>query len=237
MMAGGSDSDEGDGSLIGIECEETEERGPHDAYGAGPGRRRSGLGERGRGAPPLARIGGAAGSVRDAAASTERDGTPYFDTTDLVTVLQNKPLLLIAYEYWQELKAEGATPVPRRAALEIERLKRVLHHVTLLEVIEQGADFRYRVFGTGLVRATGRDLTGQRVSELGHEIRPIATRLYSKVVRDGKPRYACHPAPAEHHVESWERVVLPLSTDGTDVSQLLVVFDPGDWRRQPRMGL
>jgi hypothetical protein len=64
---------------------------------------------------------------------------------------------------WNELRCER--DMPERAEVTPRSLGPSLRFVQMFEVIEGGADFRCRVFGTGLVEATGLQVTGRCLSQ------------------------------------------------------------------------
>ena len=119
-------------------------------------------------------------------------------------------------------------------------LRRWLGRLQLLDVLDQGADFRYRLHGTILVDMYGRDLTGRQLSSLG-DAASVFQREYRACIRDRRPVAICNqPIPNKDHW-SIDQLVLPLSGDGVLVDRLLVGVMPaltaenaGVFQRLPR---
>jgi hypothetical protein len=71
------------------------------------------------------------------------------------------PELRALYGYWRGKRT--GRPFPARADLDPLEIPRLLEHIGLVDVLEDGADFRYRLIGTGISSAFGEDPTGRRV--------------------------------------------------------------------------
>ena len=137
-------------------------------------------------------------------------------------------LLQDLHGYW--LQKKGDRPAPPRAAIVPEEMpRRLLPHVAILDVIAPppGFRFRFRLFGTALVRAYGEDLTGRFAdkADLGQAGAAIHAQL-TELVRD------CRPVTARAHFVKdsdgryieYERVALPLSDDGHAVNMILAGY-------------
>ena len=111
--------------------------------------------------------------------------------------------------------------MPSRAMFDPFALRPWLGRLILLDVIDGGEDFRYRLHGTWLVELFGRDLTGKRLSELRY---PVA-RLwyeYQTCVRDRRPLSIVSKTLSEKNHHIIDKVILPLADDGVIVDRLLV---------------
>lgn len=66
------------------------------------------------------------------------------------------------FQLWREAQAGGAEGIPDRDAFSIEALKRIgiLGHEFVIEPIEGGRDWRYRLVGADIVWMFGHDPTG-----------------------------------------------------------------------------
>ena len=129
------------------------------------------------------------------------------------------------HAYWRGL-VTGDGP-PAYGAFDVVRVPRdLLPFLILLDVLDGGRDFRYRVVGTGVVEAIGRDFTGETVSEYRNRHEPPA-------VAEGYRRVCAERAPDLYRgtLESegkefiaYERLALPLTgADGT-VGFILACF-------------
>lgn len=90
--------------------------------------------------------------------------------------------------HWSSLC--GDRKFPARGDLDPKNLRNVLRHVTLLRVIDGGADYEFRVLGDVQVQAYGENFRGMRLSEVGvrHPKFAEGLRLFYDGVRMG--RYA-----------------------------------------------
>lgn len=125
--------------------------------------------------------------------------------------------------FWQA-KTEGR-PMPARPDIDVIELRPWLGNLILLETIDAGADFRYRVYGTNLVTYFGRDLTGDLVSGLQHKYQAVVYGEYAAVVETRRPLAIQHlryiGALGLSTRMTVEKLILPLSTDGDVVDMLL----------------
>lgn len=63
------------------------------------------------------------------------------------------------YDYWRDVR--GGRPRPVWAEIDLMAIHDIAPYITVKDVIDGGADFRNRFFGTGLVRILGYDGTGK----------------------------------------------------------------------------
>lgn len=54
--------------------------------------------------------------------------------------------------------------LPTRSDFDFYEITEWVSHVIIMDVLSNGSDFRYRLIGTRIVEAVGRDLTGKNVS-------------------------------------------------------------------------
>lgn len=143
------------------------------------------------------------------------------------------PLLVSLYDYW--LARRGERIAMPRAALDPIEIPRLLPHLILSDVGDEGRAIRYRLVGTDIVTAHGSDYTGKTLEELttGSTV-AFTQNLYGIIVREAVPVYSegnFRWAGKEHR---WtKRLHLPLTRDGTMVDMVLAgqVFEqrgPGD---------
>jgi hypothetical protein len=133
------------------------------------------------------------------------------------------PSLRQLHAYWQSKK--GTQIAPSRSAILPEEIVAHLPHVALVDVIGDPLRFRFRLFGSALVAAYGQDLTGKFLDEIDFgawSISEIAARA-TKVVRDckmhvGRMRFT---KKGDNRRIEYERILLPLSNDGSTVSMIL----------------
>ncbi len=77
----------------------------------------------------------------------------------------------------------GTRKFPSRADFAPVNLKRLLRHVSLLRVIDGGADYGFRIVGEVQVQAYGENFRGMKLSEVGERHPKFAEAL--KILYDG----------------------------------------------------
>lgn len=136
-----------------------------------------------------------------------------------------KPLAQL-YAYWQAKC--GGRLMPSRADINPVEMQAFLPHTMLIDVITDDKNdirFRTRLIGTHVVNGFGGEFTGKYLDdiELGDQRGSlIEACLYT--VRKKKPAYLAgdlvRQSPAEFI--SYQRLGVPLSTDGKNVNMILV---------------
>jgi hypothetical protein len=133
-----------------------------------------------------------------------------------------------AYGYWTA-KCTGGR-LPGRADIRPEEMRHLLPWVFLVDVEADPVRFRYRLVGSEITRLAGVEYTGAAINEA--EFGPHWRRVfddYLAVVRSGVPGYVDGSArwgarEFLHH----ERIVMPLSSDGTTIDMLFGALHPTD---------
>jgi hypothetical protein len=116
--------------------------------------------------------------------------------------------------------------IPCRRDLDIIRLKPWIGHLAMLEVIEGGQAFLYRVYGSDMAALMGRDLTGKTTDVLPPHARDVVLAEYRGVVETAAPDYIEHVRTlAEGERQQLCKLILPLGKDGV-VDRLLVGIYP-----------
>ena len=135
--------------------------------------------------------------------------------------------LLRLLEYWIEKKADRIAPA--RRDIQPTEMRDFLPNVFLVDVEERPMRFRFRLVGTEIVELFGIDVTGRYVDELDFSDRaPAVHAYYAAVVTTREPN--CHAVQFTRgngrHL-SYERVILPLSSNNVAVDMLLggICFD------------
>jgi hypothetical protein len=130
--------------------------------------------------------------------------------------------------HWSSLAAGHRLPGYRD--VDPVDLRPALGYVLLLDVIEGGQDFRYRLFGSAIGSVSGFDMTGKRLSE--HPASAYVTEFSLAVgraaVRRREPIYTVRRPVGAQDTNLWERLVLPLAGEDDSVARLIVVATPLD---------
>jgi hypothetical protein len=124
-----------------------------------------------------------------------------------------------ALRYWR--RQRGARAMPPRRAIDPIEIPRLLPNLQLIEVVE-GDRFRYRLTGTALVTAFGKEYTGKHLDELfaGEEL-AYAVRVYATVCRERRPVFVRNRYGTTRDVAMVaNRLYMPLSDDGVAVNMI-----------------
>jgi hypothetical protein len=132
------------------------------------------------------------------------------------------PRLAWLFRYWQARRGERIAP--RRADIDPVDFPGLLPCILLVDVRREPLDFVYRVVGTEEVRRRRRDPTGCSVGTHYYgPNREDALGCYREVCETREPLYDPRPYRTETGGYSEEETLfLPLSEDGSEVSQVLV---------------
>ncbi len=135
---------------------------------------------------------------------------------------------------WDQLRTDGK--LPRTPELGPELLRPALGYIMILDVVDGGADFRYRLYGSRIAQRAGFDATGKLTSEIGPTtfISQFFVACYRAVYRREEPLFTAHVPPSKVEVQIWRRLILPLADETGAVYRFLVGNVPGPWR-SPRV--
>jgi hypothetical protein len=123
------------------------------------------------------------------------------------------------YGLWNAKR--GARRMPGRADLSPNEMRPWLGQMHLIEVINQGEDFRYLVFGTDIARYYDVEMTRRLISEWPADMRDAAMMTYLRVIGDACPYLVRQNEMAQGRLHSNHRLVLPLSNDGRSVHHII----------------
>jgi len=134
------------------------------------------------------------------------------------------PRIARLYRYWLSIHPP-AGGLPGRQHFDPVDVPELLPGIWLLDVQHRPFRLRYRLVGTGIVEAVGREVTGQWLDQAHPHLRNDATffERYRRAAeqkrpewRKGKPRIWAHRDFGEI-----ENLLLPLARDGATVDILL----------------
>ena len=124
------------------------------------------------------------------------------------------PLLQAAVSYWRKLR--GDRPFPSREELKPRDMQTFLSRISLVKVIDGGADFEHRIVGDAMVQAFNVPLQNRRFTDIAKDAPEWIEHclpLFRKVVDTGKPVawYVRRGSEADFAVFSEaETILLPL---------------------------
>ena len=142
-------------------------------------------------------------------------------------VIADNPVLAKLWTYWRD-KCVGRS-MPRRRDIDPTEIAPLLPHLQLVERID--GRFRYRLCGTAIVEAYGRELTGRFVDEIipAHR-RAVAEHHYTLLYEGRRPIFVKNKYTTTRSLDVIaSRLILPLSEDDLTVAMVLVAqtFDYG----------
>jgi hypothetical protein len=135
--------------------------------------------------------------------------------------LLKHPKLQALLALWNERVADGPSSVPVPDQIDPMDMRPWIGNLVIMDVIE-GDNFIYAYYGTQFASAFGKDMLGKSVDLLPDEQRTLIQKEYETVRRNRLPLTRTYTASFEGKLETWERLVLPLSADGETVDKLMV---------------
>ena len=135
------------------------------------------------------------------------------------------PKLGRLFAYWRS-KQRGQI-APARRDIDPAEIPRLLPWVWLVDVVDGGSDFRFRIGGEKLVEFLGRRMTGETTNALASS--PFFSNIaqaFAQCVRERRPilRPLARTAHEQRNYLETEAVFLPLSENGADISQIFGGF-------------
>lgn len=140
-----------------------------------------------------------------------------------------RPELQYLFDYWNDKRRGRA--MPSRADFALRELKPQLGWLSLLDVLPEGNDFRYRLVGTRIARYFRSDTTGKTVTEAFAPV-PAAREIMLALLRSVASQASVVRTWGNlgwmgNNFEDFESLFLPLSDDGVTVNMIMnpFVFD------------
>jgi len=136
-------------------------------------------------------------------------------------------------DYWRALPRTGDLPAVE--TIDPAALVFILGWLMIIDPIDGGVDFSYRLYGTNIVEATGRDLTGCKLSDSFPQVAAFASAVYRDAMLHRRPVLTRHTPPRQIMVSRWERLILPFAGPDDSVARFLVgAVGPGIRRTEKR---
>ena len=128
--------------------------------------------------------------------------------------------LIDLYRLWQAKRRDAR--IPARSEFGLDELRPLMGRLAILDVIDGGADFRFRLYGSNIATAYRGEMTGKSVREYRPHFYTTITPGYLNCVTTRAPHYDQLEVDDQMMLYRWERLILPLASDGTTVNMLLV---------------
>ena len=130
--------------------------------------------------------------------------------------------LVFLLEYWNDLR--GAGPMAPARAIQPIEMRPALGYVCLLDVIDDGLDFHYRVYGSDIAHCVGGDLTGTRLSDYTRSRWMLVyhAAAYRASAQRHDALFTSYVPTSDIATTRWDRLILPLADDNGNAVRLLV---------------
>ena len=135
------------------------------------------------------------------------------------------PKLATLEDFWST-KCAGRE-MPARDDIDVLELAPWMGHLSIMDVIDGGADFYVRLHGTRTATLYGLDLTGKLVSDLPSEVGSTLSKEYRELVKRAEPIIITrvHVLPKKDYTNII-KLLLPLSSDGESEDQIISASYP-----------
>jgi hypothetical protein len=138
---------------------------------------------------------------------------------------RDSAILAAFVDYWNAKR--GDREMPGRQHIDPGEIPQLLPHLTLIDVVDGGARFRYRLMGTVIVDAFARNNTGRHVDEIDAPpfVRDGLRVQYGAVLRKRRPIYLRNIfALASGRKAVMPRVLAPLARDGRSIDMIIAAM-------------
>jgi hypothetical protein len=145
------------------------------------------------------------------------------DPQQMASALALNELFPPALHYWQAIKGDR---LPSRHDIDPIDIPDLLANIMLLDVLESGKDFRYRLAGTEIERNFGAPIKGLTLGGLVQSFPSIKPILDVKIrCVETISAYACDAAMFTHFGTKKQVycIAMPLSDDGSKVTQIFSI--------------
>lgn len=131
------------------------------------------------------------------------------------------PQLRALHELWE--RKRGLRTAPSRADFSVEELRPWLGHLIMVDCLDDD-DFRFRLYGTALVRIFGFDLTNRLVSDVSGQIGDRPAAEYRQVRRLGTPFHVARRSPSAREYLTMDKLALPLMDNGVVTKIMAAIY-------------
>lgn len=123
--------------------------------------------------------------------------------------------------YWIERKR--GDDLPLSSGIDAMDLVPALGYVMLMEPMDGGSDFLYRVYGSRIVDYSKTEMTGKRVWDVPSPlVAAYFMATYKAVCIRREPLYTFHRSRLAQFHAQWERLILPFANADGQIDRLLV---------------
>ncbi len=118
---------------------------------------------------------------------------------------------------------DGKVPT---TAIRLEDFGGLTEWMMMIDLVDDGQDFRYTFYGAAISEHYGQDMTGRLTSDFSGHIGTFFAGLYKAVHRRGEIAYSEHEPPINVFVRVWQRLIVPLTDKSGKIARFLVLNVP-----------
>lgn len=169
-------------------------------------------------------VDGNVDELRAAFAAAGADG-PTIQWQPTEADIEPAPLRFLL-RHWTNLRGEQA--LPRKRQIDALEMVPALGYIALVDIIDSGVEFRYRLFGSLIAQASGFDMTGRPLSAFRASpyIVDFYRASYRAVLLRPEPLATVHAPPSTASATIWTRLILPFSDQPWQIDRLLIGVVP-----------
>lgn len=144
------------------------------------------------------------------------------NTLTVAPLLIVDPLLRRLYQYWD--RERGSRSIPTRDSVDPIKMRYILGHVALIDVIGNRRGFRVRLHGTELVAHLGADFTGKTIDDLPlADARELAAGWFTAVAEQHAPYHEQIDQVVDGFARHFETLILPYTSQRTTAIDLMLL--------------
>jgi hypothetical protein len=113
--------------------------------------------------------------------------------------------------------------LPHRRRVDPAAMRPALGYVMLLDVLDGGRDFRFRLYGSIIARVSHLDMTSRLMSEhpASTYVNEFGVAVNRAIVQRRLPLYTERTPALAEQTTRWQRIALPLADESGAVTRLL----------------
>ncbi len=123
-------------------------------------------------------------------------------------------------EHWRGMAKDDALPLVED--LDPIDLRPALGNIMLVDVVDDGRDFRYRLYGSAIALISSGDKTGRSVIDFEGIPAQFFYVVYRAALIRRCPVYSHHYPSGTNNFRCWHRLTLPLADESGSVVRYLV---------------
>lgn len=131
----------------------------------------------------------------------------------------NIPQISFALSWWNKNCLCNVLPDP--SVIKPENLKPVLGKMAIVEPVNNGENFKYRLYGSNILPESYKDLTNKKVTDIWSPLRTYFLINYRAVFFGKKPLFSTHKPHISLDIKN-ARLILPFGINN-EVTRLLIV--------------